>query len=145
MNFSIYRWIVQLWRIVFLFLGFTALFFVTVSWILTGDTQLIFFMIFISVGIVSVTYGVHALFSINIFSRRLPKLGSRSGPLLVHMCALGLYLGVVGAIFFATSYMLLRVMQLPHVIVLATVAMELAVFSAIGYIGFTRLRKLTLH
>lgn len=139
MNFrNKHWWIVRLWRIVLLFLGFATLVLASVSWILTGDLQSVFLIVYASFLIIGVAYVVYALFSVNIFRRRTPRLQSRSGRLFVYMCAVGLYLAVAGAIFFTTFFVFLQLMQIPRIIVIAMAVVELALFSVVGYIGFIR-------
>lgn len=89
-------------------------------------------MAYASFLIIGVAYVVYALFSVNIFRRRMPRLQSRSGRLFVYMCAFGLYLAVVGAIFFITFFVFLQLMQIPRIIQIAMAVVELALFSVIG-------------
>lgn len=132
-------WIVRLWRIVVLLLSFVLLVLGAALWVLTGNlSKSMMYGLFY---IMSTAYAVHILFSVNIFRRRMRKLQPRSGRLFVLMSALGLYMLAVGAIFFATAFLLLQVMQMPRTIVLATVGGELALFSVVGYIILIRLRR----
>ena len=77
----------------------------------------------------------------NIFGRRIRKLQPRSERLLIYVSALGLYLAVVGAIFYG-AFLLLKIMQIPSIIVQAIAVGEVVVFSVVGIIGFIRLRRL---
>lgn len=135
------QWIVRLWRIVFLFFGFIALVSGGISWMLTGDLQSMFLTICALVLVISGAYSIYTLFSVNIFRKRIWKFQSRLERLFVYLCALGLYSSVVAAIIFATSFVCLRVLQIPGTITLAMIGVELALFSVVGYIGFTRLRR----
>jgi hypothetical protein len=142
MNFrNKHWWIVRLWRIVVLFLGFAGLILASVSWILTGDLQPVFLIACASFLIISVAYSVYALFSVNIFRGRMPRLQSRSERLFVWMCALGLYLAVAGAILFTTFFVFLQLLQIPWIIVIAVAVVEFALFSVVGYISFIRFRR----
>jgi hypothetical protein len=133
-----YQWIVRLWRISFLFLGFAALVLAVLSWMLTGDLTPVFLATCtLALGACS----VYILFSVNIFRRRMRTLQPPSERLFVYMSALGIYLAVVAAIFFATSFLLLKVIQMPVPLVIVTVGIELAAFSAVGYMGFIRMRR----
>lgn len=133
--------IARVWRAVILSLLLIDLGLGGAYWALTGDLygsmRLSISPLLVITGTAVVT---HYFFSINIFGRMQKPL-SPSGRLFVFMCALGLYLSVVAAILFATSFLLLWVMQTPRTTVLAIVGAELALFSVIGYMGFTRLRR----
>jgi len=135
------QWVVRLWRIAFLFLGVVAFVSGIISWMLTGNLQGMFFGICALVLAISVAYSIHTLFSINIFRKRIWKFQSRSERLFAYLCALGLYSSVVAAIIFATNFICLRVLQIPGTITLAMIGVELVLYSVVGYIGFTRLRR----
>lgn len=135
------QWIVWLWRIVFLFFGFAALFSGGISWMLTGNSQSMFLTIYALVHIISGAYGIYTLFSVNIFRKRTWKFQSRSERLFVYLCALGLYLSVVAAIIFTTGFICLRVLQIPGTITLTMIGVELALYSVVGYVGFIQLRR----
>lgn len=137
------QWIMLLWRIVFLVFGFVAVFSGVMSWMLTGDLQSMFFAICSLSLVVSGAQIIYTLFSVNIFRKRKWKFQSRSERSFLYFCALGLYLSVVAAIIFATSFVYLRVLQIPRTITLTMIGVELAVFSVIGYVGFTRMRRNT--
>lgn len=138
MNFqNKHWWIVRLWRIVFLVLGFAALVLAGVSWVLTGNPQAVFQIVYVLSLVVLVTLGVYTLYSINIFGR-MPSLQSRS---FVYMCAIGLYMCVITAVLFVTSFLLLRQMKMPEIFVVAMVGAQLTLFTVIGYFVFIRLRR----
>lgn len=133
--------IARVWRVVILSLFLIDLGLGVAYWALTGDlygsVRLIVHPLLVITGTAVVT---HYFFSVNIFGKMRKPL-SPSGRLLVFLCGLGLYLSVVAAIFFVTSFLLLWILQIPRTIVLVIAGVELALFSVVGYIGFTRLRR----
>jgi len=132
--------IARLWRVVILSLFFINLGLGVAYWALTGDIYGSMRLIVPPLlDISGTTVVIHLLFSVNIFGS-MWKSPSPSGRRFVFLCALGLYLSVVAAIFFA-SFLFLLMLQIPGTFVLVIVGVELALFSVVGYIGFIRLRQ----
>lgn len=132
--------IVRLWRIVILSSFFINLGLGVAYWALTGDLYGSMRLIVPPLlGIIGAAVVTHYLFSINIFGK-MWKSPSPSGRQFVFLCALGLYSSVIAAIFFAT-FLFLLMLQIPTTFILAIVLVELVLFSVVGYIGFTQLRR----
>lgn len=133
--------IARVWRVVVLSLSLVVLAVGIARWAFTGDFyQSMSLIVSPLLGITATAVAVHYVFSVNIFGK-MRKSPSPSGRLFVFVCALGLYLSVVAAIFFVTSFLLLWILQIPRTIVLTMVVLELALFSVVGYTGLTRLRR----
>lgn len=133
--------IARVWRVVIICLYLAALGVGVFSWALTGNPyQPMVLIASALLGITAAAVAARLVFSVNIFGR-MHKSPTPSGRLFVLVCALGLYSPVVAAIIFASSFVCLRVLQIPRTITLAITGAELAVFSVVGYMGFTGLRR----
>ena len=134
-------WVPNLWRIVILFSILSALCLGVTSWLVTRSMQSLFLTLGALLLLISVALGAFSLFSFNIFRRKMGHFNSQSEASFVFALAIGLYLLVVGVIFFVTSYILLQIFQLPQPIVWTMVGIELSLFALIGYSGLTKLRQ----
>ena len=97
-------------------------------------------LVMISVGILATVLACFHFQTENLVGR-IRRLQPRSERLFIYMSAVGLYLAVVGAIFYS-AFLLLKIMQIPSIIVQAIAVGEVVVFSVVGTIGFIRLRRL---
>ena len=131
--------IVRLWRFVVLLLYLGAFTLIVAVWVISGDfSESVYPLVLLSVIIIITAGGVHNEFSINIFGR-MRKLAPESERRFILYSAVGLYLGTIVVILFASLFAM-KLIETPQIIVASIIGIQCFAFLAVGYAVITRLR-----
>lgn len=135
-----HHWIVRLWRFVVLFLYLGAFILIVAAWVQSGDfSEAMYPLVLLSIIIIITAGSVHHEFSINIFGR-MRNLAPESERRFVLYSAVGLYLGAIAIIIFASLFAM-KIIESSQLIIALIIGLECIVFLAVGYFGINRLRK----
>jgi hypothetical protein len=137
-----YQKLIQLYRVIYLLLGATAIGLGANAWIMTKSSSSAFTTLASIIAVSLVTYGFYNRYSVNMFERKITVVYSaRNERELVYTLAFGLYGVVILALICASGFIFLKIFSFSTAVTAVIISVEATLFCAIGYIGSIQLRK----